>query len=83
MENIDGWLFFFGIILVFIIGRVSNRTLRNTRCIECGEKVSVFETKEEPSNNRMIVNPAKMLFTPNKYITRVQCKKCGNIQSFP
>ena len=70
------------IVAAFVYIHFASAKLRNFRCSKCGGKVMVFGTKEEPNNVRARVSSIKLLFTPNSYITQVQCKKCGHIQNF-
>ena len=76
------------IILLISVGLISiylynTRELRSTKCNKCeSTKLGVFELNTDLHPDLKRASNFHLIFNPNKYITKVQCTKCGNIQDF-
>lgn len=75
------------IMLIFIIiifaYLYNTKELRKAKCQKCeSSKLSVFELNTDLHPHLKRGSNFHLIFNTNKYISKIQCTKCGNIQDF-
>lgn len=69
-----------GLISVYLY---NTRELRSTKCKKCeSNKLGIFELHTDLHPDLKRGSNFHLIFNTNKYITKLQCTKCGNIQDF-